>query len=185
LNAFLNSLAATVESLPSPAANWYALATLSRFERIVAQDVAKRGINTFLPTITEVHRWSDRRKKVEVPIFAGYVFVYACMSAQVRRSATCTRGAMGFVTMQGEPVSIPNEQMQAIQDVATRSIRLAERVRASCPPLRERGEDIPLLIDHLMHRLSKTFGLAMRNLSPATLTACEAYTWPGNLRELG
>jgi len=52
------------------------------------------------------------------------------------------------------------------------------------PPLRERGEDIPLLIDHLMHRLSKTFGLAMRNLSPATLTACEAYTWPGNLREL-
>ena len=52
------------------------------------------------------------------------------------------------------------------------------------PPLRERREDIPLLIDHLMHRLSRTLGLTIRNLSPATLTACEAYTWPGNLREL-
>ena len=65
--------------------------------------------------MTEVHRWSDRRKKVEVPIFAGYVFVHASMSAQVRRSATCVRGAMGFVSMQGEPVSIPDEQVQDIR----------------------------------------------------------------------
>jgi len=155
LNAFLNSLAATVESLPSPAANWYALATLSRFERIVAQDVAKRGINTFLPTITEVHRWSDRRKKVEVPIFAGYVFVYACMSAQVRRSATCTRGAMGFVTMQGEPVSIPNEQMQAIQKL------LGSRAECSPYPFLKIGQRVRVrggALDGIEGRLVRSEG---------------------------
>ena len=52
------------------------------------------------------------------------------------------------------------------------------------PPLRERKEEIPLLLRHFMHRIAANFGLPTRNFSPAVLRACQRYSWPGNLREL-
>jgi two-component system, NtrC family, response regulator AtoC len=52
------------------------------------------------------------------------------------------------------------------------------------PPLRERREEIRLLLQHFMHKLAKHYGLSPRDFSPAMMEACQAYSWPGNLREL-
>jgi two-component system, NtrC family, response regulator AtoC len=52
------------------------------------------------------------------------------------------------------------------------------------PPLRERKEELPVLSRHFMQRLAKHYGLTPRDLSPATMGAWQAYSWPGNLREL-
>jgi two-component system, NtrC family, response regulator AtoC len=52
------------------------------------------------------------------------------------------------------------------------------------PPLRERKEEVRLLSRHFMHKLAKQYALSPRDFSPATLEACQAYSWPGNLREL-
>jgi len=52
------------------------------------------------------------------------------------------------------------------------------------PPLRQRKEEIPLLLRHFMHHLAKHYGLPPRIFSPSVLDACHAYSWPGNLREL-
>jgi two-component system, NtrC family, response regulator AtoC len=52
------------------------------------------------------------------------------------------------------------------------------------PPLRQRSEEIPLLLEHLMHQVTKRYGIAPRAFSAAALEACQAYAWPGNLKEL-
>jgi DNA-binding NtrC family response regulator len=52
------------------------------------------------------------------------------------------------------------------------------------PPLRERKEEIPLLLEHFMNQLARHFDLKPRPLSPSLLDACQRYSWPGNLREL-
>jgi two-component system response regulator AtoC len=52
------------------------------------------------------------------------------------------------------------------------------------PPLRQRKDELPLLLRHFMHHLAKHYGLPPRTFSPAVLDACHAYSWPGNLREL-
>ena len=52
------------------------------------------------------------------------------------------------------------------------------------PPLRERHEEIPLLLGHLMNRLTRRYGVPAPRLSSALLDACQQYAWPGNLREL-
>jgi len=52
------------------------------------------------------------------------------------------------------------------------------------PPLRARIEEIPLLLDHFMHRNAEQYGRSPRMFSPTLLRACLAYDWPGNLREL-
>jgi DNA-binding NtrC family response regulator len=52
------------------------------------------------------------------------------------------------------------------------------------PPLRERREDIPMLIDHFLDKVCRTNKLERRELKPAVLDKLIAYDWPGNVREL-
>lgn len=52
------------------------------------------------------------------------------------------------------------------------------------PPLRERKEEIRVLLRHFMHNLAKHYGLPAREFSEAVIGACQNYSWPGNLREL-
>ncbi len=52
------------------------------------------------------------------------------------------------------------------------------------PPLRERREEIPLLLGHLMNRLTRRYGVEAPRFSSVLLDACQQYAWPGNLREL-
>lgn len=52
------------------------------------------------------------------------------------------------------------------------------------PPLRERKEDVPLLIGHFIARLNRKTGKRIRDLSEAAMRACLDYPWPGNVREL-
>lgn len=52
------------------------------------------------------------------------------------------------------------------------------------PPLRQRREEIVVLMQHLMHRLSRQYGLPARTFSAAAVNACRNYSWPGNLKEL-
>lgn len=51
-------------------------------------------------------------------------------------------------------------------------------------PLRERHEDIPLLLDHFLASTAAQFGMPPRPVSPRLLEACLQHSWPGNVREL-
>lgn len=57
---------------PSPA--WFVVWTHSRAEKRVAERIASMGLTSWLPTVTERHRWSDRWKEVVRPLFPGYLF---------------------------------------------------------------------------------------------------------------
>ena len=52
------------------------------------------------------------------------------------------------------------------------------------PALRQRRDEIPVLLQHFMHKLSRHYGLPPREFSPAVLEACQRHSWPGNVREL-
>ena len=52
------------------------------------------------------------------------------------------------------------------------------------PPLRDRKEDIPVLVEHFVRRFSQKVGRRISSISPASLRILQDYTWPGNVREL-
>jgi len=75
------------------------------------------------------------------------------------------------------------------QAIADRKLRedLFYRLAAfmiNLPPLRERAEDIPILLQHFMNRLAEDYVRPPLPIPPALLEACQHYSWPGNLREL-
>ena len=94
--------------------NWYAVHTRARHERAIAQRLREQGINTFLPLVTEVHRWSDRRKSVEVPLFGCYVFVKLPLTGEHRLQVLKIDGVFRFVGASG---------LEATFDAATRLVR--------------------------------------------------------------
>jgi len=54
---------------------WYAVYVRSRHEKKVHAQLVRKGVETYLPLIEEFRVWSDRKKKVQEPLFRGYLFV--------------------------------------------------------------------------------------------------------------
>ncbi len=57
-------------------------------------------------------------------------------------------------------------------------------VEIRIPPLRERPEDIPLLVDHFLEIYARKYQKGVKGVNPAILRRMEKYSWPGNVREL-
>jgi transcription antitermination factor NusG len=100
---------------------WYALHTRARHEKAVERRLRDQGMETFVPITMEVHRWSDRKKKVEVPLFSCYVFIRCALSAEDRTRVYQVESVHGFVGVRGASLPIPDEQIESIQKVLTQS----------------------------------------------------------------
>ncbi|TYO98138.1 sigma-54 specific flagellar transcriptional regulator A [Geothermobacter ehrlichii] len=57
-------------------------------------------------------------------------------------------------------------------------------LRIHLPPLRERKEDIPALVDFFLDRFNRKYGKVVKRLTPEAMALLESYLWPGNIREL-
>ncbi len=129
---------------PDPAAiagenveNWYAVQTRARHERIVAHRLGERGMTTFLPTVTNVHRWSDRKKTVELPLFSCYLFVKLMPNHEERLRVLQVDSVLRFVGIRGVGIPIPDEQIDAVRTLLSEHLpccsypflKIGQRVR--------------------------------------------------------
>jgi transcription antitermination factor NusG len=123
--------------LSSDAANWYAVQTRARHEKAVAERLQEQGIATFLPLVTEVHRWSDRRKTVQLPLFSCYLFAKVAASNEHRQQVCRTLGVFGFVGANGAGIPVPDEQIEAVRTLLAHQLswsnhpflKIGQRVR--------------------------------------------------------
>lgn len=93
--------------------HWHALYVRSRAEKKVLAQLEDLGIQAYLPLISQVKQWSDRRKKVEEPLFKSYVFVYS--NAKEYITILNVFGVLKFVTFEHEAVIVPENQILAIK----------------------------------------------------------------------
>jgi transcription termination/antitermination protein NusG len=96
--------------------NWYALQTFARHEKKVADQLQESAITSFLPLVSEVHRWSDRRKIVQLPLFPCYVFARIAPASEAWRLVHRTTGVLSLVGAAGRAIAIPDKE---IEDVRT------------------------------------------------------------------
>lgn len=94
---------------------WYAVHTRPKHEKRVAAELSQKGIANFLPLVTEVHRWSDRKKKVELPLFSCYLFVNIAPSAEWRVSVLSTGGVLHFVGPNNQGIPVPDSQIDQVR----------------------------------------------------------------------
>jgi transcription antitermination factor NusG len=104
---------------------WYAVHTMARHEKRVAKQLLESGVPTFLPLMQQIHKWSDRRAKVEVPLFSCYAFVRIIQTTAQRLKVLRTPGVNGFVGSERVGTPIPNEEIEYLQKAVREKIPLA------------------------------------------------------------
>ena len=98
-----------------PEAQWYAIHTRAQHEKSVVSHLQGQGLATFLPLVSEVHRWSDRRKVVHLPLFTCYAFVQLRLVPESWAKVMGVTGVLRFVGAGGLGVPIPESQIHAVQ----------------------------------------------------------------------
>lgn len=92
---------------------WHALYVRSRAEKKVLWQLEENGFTAYLPLITQMKQWSDRKKKVEEPLFKSYVFVYSNEREYI--PILNVYGVIKFVTFERKAVIVPENQILAIK----------------------------------------------------------------------
>lgn len=92
---------------------WHALYVKSRAEKKVYDQLEEMGVEAFLPLITRLKQWSDRKKKVEEPLFKSYVFVKSTELNYI--PILNVYGVVKFVTFEHKAVVVPENQIIAIK----------------------------------------------------------------------
>jgi transcription antitermination factor NusG len=105
-------------------AQWYAIQTRPRHEKKVTAELTEKHIDSYLPLLNQMHRWSDRRKLVQVPLFPGYVFVRANLDPEIRVAVLRSCGAIAFVGPQREPLPIPDSEIEDIRTLLLTKVPL-------------------------------------------------------------
>lgn len=111
-------------SPPLESALWFAVQTYPRHEKRAASQLAQRGVDHYLPLVTQLHQWSDRRKLVELPLFPCYMFVHISPSAEHQVEVLQVGGVIGFVGDGRHGVPIPDYQIEDIRTLLSNKIPL-------------------------------------------------------------
>lgn len=96
------------------AQHWFALQTLSRHEKIVRQELTRRSIEQFLPTVKRLSQWKDRKKEIEFPLFPGYCFARFALDSRL-----AVLQSPGVVRIVGalRPEPIPDVEIESLRIV--------------------------------------------------------------------
>jgi transcription antitermination factor NusG len=122
-------------------APWYAVYTAANREKRVAEQLGHRSVEHFLPLYESVRRWKDRRVKLELPLFPGYVFVH--LDLRDRLEVLKVPGVVRLVGFSGTPCALPAEEIEAIQKCLNRGclmephpfLQVGRRARVKSGPL--------------------------------------------------
>ena len=102
---------------------WYAVHTRSRHEKQVNSLLSERGIETFLPLVNTLSRRKDRKKYVDIPLFSGYLFVYA--DEEGLFTVKHTKGVASIIgTDIDKPTPIPDKQILDIKKIMNSNVKL-------------------------------------------------------------
>jgi len=101
------------ESLITARSQWFAIWTRSRHEQVVREQLDRKRIDAFLPTITRWSHWKDRKKKIDWPLFPGYCF--AKFDPEDALSILKCTGVVNIVSFEGKPAAIPEIELDSIR----------------------------------------------------------------------
>jgi len=94
---------------------WFALQVRSQHEKIVASNLHDKGYEEFLPLCQIKRRWSDRIKRLELPLFPGYVFCR--FNVEKRLPILVTAGVLSIVGVGKIPSPIDDSEVVALQSI--------------------------------------------------------------------
>jgi len=123
--------------MPSSKPIWYAAYTHSKAEKKVAVELVKIGVEQFLPLQWTIRQWSDRRKKVQVPMINSYIFVHIIPRQHMR--VLLVPGVVKIIHFDGKPVAVPEWQIQNLRILMGAKVQVNREAQHF-----EKGEEVQI-----------------------------------------
>ena len=101
------------------AEQWYALYVQVNHEKEVAKRLEQKEVSCFLPLMETWSKRRDRRKKIQLPMFPGYVFVHVLLDSSANLTLVKTPGALSLLHNSDGPLSIPTFQIENLRTLVT------------------------------------------------------------------
>lgn len=103
---------------------WFALYVQPRKEKVVEQELLKRGYEVYLPLKQELRQWKDRKKLIDVPLIPSYIF----MNIEEKEMWDIVRinGCVKFVWFNGKPCPIPDNQIESIKLLLAKNVEIEQ-----------------------------------------------------------
>ena len=117
---------------------WYVMYTAPRSEKKVEQRLKEKGLEVYLPIVEEVRQWSDRKKKVQRPLFNSYLFVFT--SKDKLWEALQVSGAVKFVNFAGEHATVRDNEIEAIKRIISTGVSVEVETSTI-----EKGQQVKIL----------------------------------------
>ncbi len=120
---------------------WYVASTCARHEKCVAAELQARAFEHFLPLYGSVRRWKDRRVRLDLPLFPGYVFLRLALRDKLR--VLQIPSVVRLVGFNGRPTPLSDDEMAALRNGLTAQfsaqphpyLSVGRRVRVVSGPL--------------------------------------------------
>src|SRR5229473_6075625 len=96
-----------------PGRHWCAAYTLANHEKRVTEQLTERSVEHFLPLYESVRSWKDRKVRLQLPLFPGYVFVRVAL--QDRLQVQRIPGVAWLVGFSGRPSALPDEEIERLR----------------------------------------------------------------------
>jgi transcription antitermination factor NusG len=124
-----------------PALLWYAAYTSANHEKRVAEQLGVRSVEHFVPLYESARRWKDRKVRLQLPLFPGYVFVRLALRDRLR--VLQVPGLARLVGFNGSPCALPDSEIEALKAGLASGVRaephryltVGQRVRVKAGPL--------------------------------------------------
>jgi transcription antitermination factor NusG len=149
--------------------HWYVAHTSANHEKRVTQQLQERSVENFLPLYDSVRRWKDRRIKLQLPLFPGYVFVR--LPLRERLKVLQVPGVARLISFNGQPAALPDKEIEALRTGLAAQLRtephpyltVGRRVRVRSGPLE--GVEGILIRKKNAYRVVLSLDLIMRSAS--------------------
>lgn len=123
--------------------NWYVVYTKPKWEKKVAEQLTEKGVECYCPLVTQIRQWSDRKKKVVIPLFNSYVFVR--LNEADRDLVFQSTGVVRYLFWLGKPAVVRDEEINTIQkwldapneyDISVTSLQIGDRITLESGPFK-------------------------------------------------
>jgi len=92
---------------------WYAAYTCANHEKRAGEQLHQRNVEHFLPLYETVHRWRDRRVRLQLPLFPGYLFVRLALRDRLR--VLQVPGVVRLVSSGEHPIALPENEIETLR----------------------------------------------------------------------
>ncbi len=93
--------------------HWYAAYTCANHEKRVAEQLGERNVEHFLPLYETVRRWRDRRVRLQLPLFPGYLFVRLALRDRIR--VLQVPSVVRLVSFGEHPIALPENEIETLR----------------------------------------------------------------------